>query len=55
MPNKVNFNKDDNGEELTDVESVLKKGEKIFKLGDYQSAHNIYTYGLEKLRYCFFG
>lgn len=41
---------DENGEELMDVESVLRKGEEAFKLADFQSAYNIYTFGIEKVR-----
>ena len=36
-----------------DVESVLRKGEEAFKLEDFPSAFNIYTFGMEKIRYCY--
>ena len=42
---------DENGQEFMDVESVLKKGEEAFKLEDFASAFNIYTFGIEKIRY----
>jgi hypothetical protein len=36
---------------LKDVEAVLRKAEESFKLEDFQSAFNLYTFGIEKIRF----
>jgi hypothetical protein len=46
----LTYFQDENGDGLTDVESILRKGEEAFKVEDFQSAFNIYTYGLENVR-----
>lgn len=40
----------DDESDPTNIEAVLKKGEEFFKLGDFQSSCNIYTFGIEDIR-----